>query len=152
MTRYRGHSDITNFIQRNQFADKVGAAGMSAYADQAIGGIFQDAAVTKGGMKKDQLAEIGKIQRKAGAAMASQDASSMLTNSVISGIGSLAGGAIRGGHFGGFGGENMMNTPGIDNNNLFGGGFGGQEFRTDIDFDLGIKPNFRFAGDLFSGI
>ena len=99
MTRFAGHSDITNFLQRNQFADKVGAAGMSAYADQAIGGFLQDATVTTGGMKADQLAEIGKIRRKAGATMASQDASSMLTNSVISGIGSLAGGAIRGGHF-----------------------------------------------------
>ena len=152
MTRFAGHSDITNFLQRNQYADKVGAAGMSAYADQAIGGFLQDATVATGGMKADQLAEIGKIRRKAGRQIASQNASSMLTNSLISGIGSLAGGAIRGGHFGGFGGENMMNTPGIDNNNLFGGGFGGQEFRTDIDFDLGIKPNFRFAGDLFSGI
>ena len=25
MTRFAGHSDITNFLQRNQFADKVGA-------------------------------------------------------------------------------------------------------------------------------
>jgi glutamine synthetase len=41
MTRFAGHSDITNFLQRNQFADKVGAAGMSAYADQAIGGFFK---------------------------------------------------------------------------------------------------------------
>ena len=152
MTRYRGHSDITNFIQRNSYADQVGAAGLSGDADKRIAGFLQDAAVTKGGMKTDQLSEIGKIRRKAGATMASQDASSMLTNSLISGAGSLVGGAIRGGHFGGFGGENMMNTPGIDNNNLFGGGFGGQEFRTDLDFDLGIKPNFRFAGDLFGGI
>ena len=99
MTRFAGHSDITNFLQRNQYADKVGAAGMSAYADQAIGGFLQDAAVAAGGMKTDQLSEIGKIRRKAGATMASQDASSMLTNSLISGIGSLAGGAIRGGLF-----------------------------------------------------
>ena len=99
MTRFAGHSDITNFLQRNQFADKVGAAGMNAYADQAIGGFLQDAHVTTGGMKADQLAEIGKIRRRAGATMASQDASSMLTNSLISGAGSLMGGAIRGGHF-----------------------------------------------------
>ena len=124
MTRFAGHSDITNFLQRNQIADKVGAAGMSAYADQAIGGFLQDAAVTAGGMKTDQLSEIGKIRRKAGATMASQDASSMITNSLISGLGSAVGGAIRGGHFGGFGGQNMMNTPGINNDNLFGSGFG----------------------------
>jgi len=123
MTRFAGHSDITNFLQRNQFADKVGAAGMSAYADQTIGGFLQDAAVAAGGMKTDQLSEIGKIRRKAGATMASQDASSMLTNSLISGAGSLVGGAIRGGHFGGFGGKNMMDTPGINNDNLFGSGF-----------------------------
>lgn len=104
MTRFAGHSDITNFLQRNQFADKVGAAGMSAYADQAIGGFLQDAAVAAGGMKTDQLSEIGKIRRKAGATMASQDASSMLTNSLISGVGSLVGGAIKGGHFSGYGG------------------------------------------------
>ena len=104
MTRFAGHSDITNFLQRNQYADKVGAAGMSAYADQAIGGFLQDATVATGGMKADQLAEIGKIRRKAGRQIASQNASSMLTNSLISGIGSLAGGAIRGGHFGGYGG------------------------------------------------
>ena len=104
MTRFAASADITNFLQRNQFADKVGAAGMSAYSDQAIGGIFQDAAVTKGGMKTDQLSEIGKIRRKAGASITSQNASSMLTNSAITGIGSVAGGAIRGGHFDGYGG------------------------------------------------
>ena len=99
MTRFAASADITNFLQRNQIADKVGAAGMSAYADQAIGGFLQDAAVTSSGMKADQLSEIGKIRRKAGASMASQDASSMITNSLISGIGSLAGGAIKGGYF-----------------------------------------------------
>jgi hypothetical protein len=139
MTRFAGHSDITNFLQRNQFADKVGAAGMNAYADQAIGGFLQDAHVTTGGMKADQLAEIGKIRRRAGATMTSQDSSSMLTNSLISGVGSLVGGGIRGGHFGGGGGAVIPDS-----------GFG--SFRTDIGFDLGIKPNFRFAGDLFSGI
>ena len=99
MTRFAGHSDITNFLQRNQYADKVGAAGMSAYADQAIGGFLQDAHVTTGGMKANLLEEIGKARRKTGGQIASQNASSMLTNSLISGVGSLAGGAIRGGHF-----------------------------------------------------
>lgn len=104
MTRFAGHSDITNFLQRNQYADKVGAAGMSAYADQAIGGFLQDAHVTTAGMKADQLAEIGKIRRKAGGQIASQNASSAITNSLISAVGSLAGGAIRGGQSGGYGG------------------------------------------------
>ena len=139
MTRYRGHAVITNFIQRDQFADKVNAAAMNANADQTIGGFLQDALVTTGGMKTDQLSEIGKIRRRAGATMASQDASSMLTNSLISGVGSLVGGGIKGGHFGGGGGAVIPDS-----------GFG--SFRTDIGFDLGIKPNFRFAGDLFSGI
>jgi len=119
MTRFAGHSDITNFLQRNQFADKVGAAGMNAYADQAIGGFLQDAAVTAGGMKTDQLSEIGKIRRKAGASIASQNASSMLTNSLISGVGSLVGGAIRGGHFGQ---RPSMDTPisGVSDNPISG--------------------------------
>jgi len=140
MTRFAGHSDITNFLQRNQFADKVGAAGMSAYADQAIGGFLQDAAVTRGGMKADQLAEIGKIRRKAGATMASQDASSMLTNSLISGIGSLAGGAIRGGHFGGGGGAIIPKS-----------GFGSFGDAGSIGSISGYTPGFDGSG-LFSGI
>ena len=124
MSRFAASADITNFLQRSQYADQVGAAGVNADAMNRIAGILQDATVTAGGMKKNQIADLGKIHRKAGATMASQDASSMITNSLISGLGSAVGGAIRGGHFGGFGGQNMMNTPGINNDNLFGSGFG----------------------------
>jgi len=51
--------------------------------------------------------------------MASQDASSMLTNSLISGVGSLVGGAIRGGHFGQ---RPPMDTPisGVNDNPISG--------------------------------
>ena len=99
MTRFAGHSDITNFLQRNQYADQIGAAGMSAYADQAIGGFEQDAHVAMGGIQASNIAERGRLRRKFGGQIASQNRGAFLRDAAIDGVGNILGGAIRGGTF-----------------------------------------------------
>ena len=104
MTRFAASEDITNFLQRNQYADQIGAMGMSAYADQTKSAAEQDAHVAMGGIQASHIAEEGRLARKFGRQIASQNRGSFLTNAAIDGFGNILGGAIRGGHFGGYGG------------------------------------------------
>ena len=97
MTRFAGRPDISEFIQRNQYADKIGAAGMNAYADQTSAGFRQDAAVENAGIMGEARVEAAKHRAsaiKAGGQAAGQQS---MMSGIFGGIGSLAGSMFSGG-------------------------------------------------------
>ena len=98
MTRFAGHKDITNFVQRNQFADKIGAAGMNAYADQTAMNFDAERATVNAGVMGEARVAMAEQDAKAIKAGAQAQAQAGMVNSISSGIGTIAGGLYKGGH------------------------------------------------------
>ena len=102
MTRFAGHKDITNFIQRNTGADKIGAAGMNAYADQASAAYAQDAKVTISGVMGDARVQAADAMGDAHMAASASQANAGLFGDVMSGVRGFAGAGFESGAFGKF--------------------------------------------------
>ena len=99
MTRFAGHKDITNFINRNQYADKIGAAGVNAYADQTAMNFDAEAATTNAGVMGEARIAMAESDAKAIRAGGAAQAQSSLMSAGLSGLSSIAGGAFSGGQF-----------------------------------------------------
>ena len=99
MTRFAGHKDITNFINRNQYADKIGAAGVNAYADQTAMNFDAEAATTNAGVMGEARIAMAESDAKAIRAGGAAQAQSSLMSAGLSGLSSIAGGAFKGGMF-----------------------------------------------------
>ena len=113
MTRFAGHKDITNFIQRNTGADKIGAAGMNAYADQASAAYAQDAKVTNSGVMGDARVQAADAMGDAHMAASASQANAGLFGDVMSGVTGFAGAGFKAGKFfnkGGSGGG-LFSSP-----------------------------------------
>ena len=132
MTRFAGHKDITNFVQRNQFADKIGAAGMNAYADQTAMNFDAERATVNAGVMGEARVAMAEQDAKAIKAGAQAQAQSSLIGAGLSGLSSIAGGAFGGGGGGGLGGYNGSNF----------GTFGG----SGTGSISGYTPRFNGAG------
>lgn len=122
MTRFAGHKDITNFVQRNQFADKIGAAGMNAYADQTAMNFDAERATVNAGVMGEARVAMAEQDAKAIKAGAQAQSQAGMVDSALGAVGTIAGGLSRsgGGGLGGYNGSNFGTFGGSGTGSISG--------------------------------